>query len=256
MQRVEGHNTVVRAGYELVAERYLAARDRSRNLRHLEHFVSELEPGSRILDVGCGAGEPVDSFLTDHGCNVIGIDISPKQIELARKNVRGGLFEIRDMQDLAEGQFAVDGVVSFYAIFHTPRESHAETLKKLASFLPQGGRLLVTMGAGAWEGEEEFYGEPMRWSHFGAERNRQLVEAAGFEVLSDEIEDEGGERHQIILGARVQAARGLDGLFATGLIHHGERVLSLGGRVIGDELATLDGPWPACSAVRAPGSRR
>jgi len=202
MHRDPDHDAAVRAGYEQVAERYLAERDRRRSIPHLERFASELELGSRVLDVGCGAGQPVDSFLANHGCHVVGIDISPKQIELAKKNVPGGSFEVLDMQDLKEGQFAVDGVVSFYAIFHTPRETHAETLKKLASFLPEGGKLLVTMGAGDWEGEEEFYGVPMRWSHFAAEKNGELVEAAGFEIISDEIQDEGDERHQVVLARK------------------------------------------------------
>lgn len=202
MQRDPDHDAAVRTGYDQVAERYLAERDQRRSIPHLERFVSEFPPGSRVLDVGCGAGQPIDSFLADHGCHVVGIDISSKQIELAKKNVPGGSFEVLDMQDLKDGQFAVDGVVAFYAIFHTPRESHAETLRKLASFLPKGGMLLVTMGASDWEGEEEFYGAPMRWSHFGAEKNRELVEAAGFDIISNEIQDEGDERHQVILAKK------------------------------------------------------
>lgn len=202
MERRPDHDAAVRAGYDEVAERYLAERDQERSVQHLERLVSGLEPGSRILDVGCGAGEPVDSYLADQGYGVLGIDISPRQIELAQKNVPGGSFEVLDMQDLKEGQFEVDAIVSFYAIFHTPRDSHLETLKKLASFLSEGGKLLVTMGAGEWEGEEEFYGAPMHWSHFGAEKNRELVEAAGFEIVSDEIDDEGDERHQIILAKK------------------------------------------------------
>lgn len=93
-------------------------------------------------------------------------------------------------------------MVSFYAIFHTSRESHGKTLKTFASFLPQRGMLLVTMGAGEREGEEDFYGAPMRWSHYGAEKNRELVEAAGFEILSDEIDDSGEERHQVLLARK------------------------------------------------------
>ncbi len=48
------------------------------------------------------------------------------------------------MLDLARGQYRVDGVVSLYAIFHTPRARHAELLATLRSFLPVSGSMLIT----------------------------------------------------------------------------------------------------------------
>ena len=43
------------------------------------------KPSERILDLGCGAGVPVDDILIKAGHEVIGIDNAVKQIELARK---------------------------------------------------------------------------------------------------------------------------------------------------------------------------
>jgi len=202
MERRSEHDGTVRDGYDQVAEQYLAERDQWESIAHMERLLYQLKPNARILDVGCGGGVPVDGYLVDKGHRVIGIDISPKQIELAKKNVPKAEFEVRDMQDLEDGDYEVDAVVSFYAIFHTPRQSHGKTLETLASFLPQDGMLLVTMGAGEWEGEEDFHGTPMRWSHYGPEKNRQLIESAGFEIVSDEIDDSGGERHQVLLARK------------------------------------------------------
>jgi hypothetical protein len=61
--------------------------------------------------------------------------------------------------------------------------------------------MLVTMGAGEWEGEEEFHGAPMWWSHYGADTNRELIEGAGLRVISEDI-DRSGERHQVILAEK------------------------------------------------------
>lgn len=155
--------------------------------------------------MGCGAGIPIDSYLTEKGHYVIGVDVSPKQVELAARNVPQGRFETRDMQELVVGEFKVDAVVSFYAIFHTPRESHAKTLRTIASFLHHGGPLLMTMGAGEWEGEEDFFGAQMWWSHYGSEKNTKLIEAAGFQVVHDQIDRSGDERHQVILAEKVAA---------------------------------------------------
>lgn len=207
MERRSEHDEAVRDGYDQVAERYLAERNQWESIPHLERLLDQLKANARILDVGCGGGVPVDRYLVDKGHQVIGVDISPKQIDLASKNVPRAEFEVRDMRDLEEGDYEVDAVVSFYAIFHTPRQSHGKTL---ASFLPQDGMLLVTMGAGEWEGEEDFHGTPMQWSHYGPEKNRQLIEPAGFEVLSDEIDDSGDERHQVLLARKRVSRRGCD----------------------------------------------
>ena len=106
------------------------------------------------------------------------------------------------MLELCDGQFSVDGIVSFYAIFHTPRTHHQDLLTRFATFLPIGGVLLITMGAGDWEGTEDFHGEPMIWSHYGTARNAQIVEAAGFDIVQDAIDRSGGEAHQAILALR------------------------------------------------------
>lgn len=198
----ENHVDLVRRGYDEVAERYLDARDQWKSVPYLDRLLARLKPGSQILDVGCGSGIPIDSYLTAKGHEVIGIDISPRQVELASENVPDARFEIRDMLDLHRGEFSVDAVVSFYAIFHTPRETHAETLRTFSSYLPPDGVVLVSMGAGEWEGEEDFHGAPMWWSHYGADKNRELIEGAGLRVIHEAIDSSGDERHQIILAEK------------------------------------------------------
>jgi 2-polyprenyl-3-methyl-5-hydroxy-6-metoxy-1,4-benzoquinol methylase len=147
---------IVRQGFNRVAERYLNSRNRAENQRHLDLFIDRLAPDATILDLGCGAGIPIDEYCIAKGHNVIGLDISEKQIELARKHVPQGHFEVRDMFSLAPGAYQVDAVVSFYAIFHTPREHHEQLLRTLGSFLAPRGWLLITMAASEWEGAEEF----------------------------------------------------------------------------------------------------
>ncbi|HWW53978.1 MAG TPA: hypothetical protein VNY84_09420, partial [Acidimicrobiales bacterium] len=46
-----------------------------------------LQPGARILDVGCGAGVPIASRLTGLGHGVVGLDLSVAQLVLARGHV-------------------------------------------------------------------------------------------------------------------------------------------------------------------------
>jgi len=140
-------NQTVKAGYNKIAKKYLKYRDIFKNNKHLDLLIKRLQLGATILDIGCGAGVPIDKYFIDKGFKIIGIDISDKQIELAKKNLPEGEFKVKDMLDLKKREFTVDTVVSFYAIFHTPRQKHLEILQKINSFLPDNGYLLVTMGA-------------------------------------------------------------------------------------------------------------
>jgi cyclopropane fatty-acyl-phospholipid synthase-like methyltransferase len=193
-------NDIVRDGYARIAATYAAQRDQYKSLKHLERFADLVPAGSTILDVGCGAGKPVDEYLIGRGSAVHGLDLSEQMIDLARSNVPAATYEVRDMSSLQVGDYRVGGIVSMYAIFHIPRERHGQLLKRFASFMPEGGALLITMGSGDWEGvEDDFHGAEMFWSHYGPETNRKLVEQAGFQVVIDEIDTTANEAHQIII---------------------------------------------------------
>jgi cyclopropane fatty-acyl-phospholipid synthase-like methyltransferase len=153
--------------------------------------------------LGCGAGRPIDRFLIDKGHKIIGIDISKKQIELAKKNVPEARYTIKDISDLKKGEYQVDAVVSFYVILHIPRETQEELFEKIYSFLPKDGLALVTMASLEFEGIKDFYGVKMYWSHYGPEKNRQVIEKSGFEVILDEIESFRREKHQVILARKI-----------------------------------------------------
>jgi predicted SAM-dependent methyltransferase len=96
-----------------------------------------------------------------------------------------------------------DAIVSFYAIFHIPRDEHPALLKKLYNLLKPDGYLLITMGSTSWEGTaENFHGVKMFWSHYGAAKNKQLIKQAGFEIIVEKIDTSGGERHLVILAKK------------------------------------------------------
>jgi cyclopropane fatty-acyl-phospholipid synthase-like methyltransferase len=195
---------LVKESYNKIAEDYSSQRDVFKNNKYLEKLIQLLKPHARILDLGCGSGVPIDKYLVDKGFKVTGIDISEKQIELAKRNVLEAVFEVKDMANLQDGEFEVDAVVSFYAIFHIPRKKHEDLLRQINSFLPLDGLILITMGSSEWEGvEENFHGSKMWWSHYGAEKNREIVQKAGFKILLDEIDTTEGEKHQVIIAQKV-----------------------------------------------------
>jgi 2-polyprenyl-3-methyl-5-hydroxy-6-metoxy-1,4-benzoquinol methylase len=84
---------VVERGYDQVAHDYARLEGESEwpRMRWLRKLLNRLEPGSSVLDLGCGSGEPADvEIAKEH--QVTGVDISQTQINLARQNVPTGHF--------------------------------------------------------------------------------------------------------------------------------------------------------------------
>ncbi|MBI3069751.1 MAG: methyltransferase domain-containing protein [Candidatus Levybacteria bacterium] len=57
-------------------------------LRNVKKFSSNLPPGGRVLDLGCGSGRALKLFV-ERGFTVVGIDFSDALLRLARKFVLG-----------------------------------------------------------------------------------------------------------------------------------------------------------------------
>jgi Methyltransferase domain len=57
----------------------------------------------------------------------------------------------------------VDGVVSFYALFHVLLEDQRALFPRSRSWLRQGGYLLAITGADRWTGIDTYLGAQMFW---------------------------------------------------------------------------------------------
>ena len=161
---------------------------------------SRLEQIQTILDVGCGDGLPVDAYLVKQDLAVNVIDASERMIELARRNVPEGFYEVKDMLDLKEGEYCVDGIVSLRAMLHIPHARYRALLKNFASFMPKSGALLLAMRPDEWgQAGKDAAGAMVPLYHDSAGDNIELLEDAGFTILLNDIDASGDKKHQIIL---------------------------------------------------------
>ena len=182
------HRRTVESGYDLVAEKYLATKNPRDPLAlaALEGMARDIPDGAPVLDLGCGAGIPATVWLAERGFAVTGVDVSEKQLDLARRFVPEATFLKADMVGLRFEPETFGAVVAFHSIIHVPREEHAALLGKIHGWLRPGGLFLATLTVTGYEGEDEDWegwGAAMRWSHHDAQTNRQILEEAGFEIL-------------------------------------------------------------------------
>ncbi len=209
----DGRKRIVASGYDRLAERYLewgATIEGDPRDRMVADFADRLPGGARVLELGCGSGVPSTQQLARR-FDVTGVDISPRQIELARRNVPSARFVCADISTLDFPERSFDGVVGLYAISHLPREEHARLFGDVFRLLTPGGLFLATLGATdspAWTGE--WLGEPMFFSSHDAATNRRLVQDAGFELLLDEVaitpEPEGDASFLWVIGQKPASA--------------------------------------------------
>ena len=176
----------VERGYDRVAERYLATKDDEDpvTLAALEDLARRLPAGAAVLDLGCGAGVPATRWLAERFA-VTGVDLSERQLGLARRHAPAAAFIKANMTGVRFGPETFDAVVSLHAVIHVPRAEHPALLNAVRRWLKPGGLFLATWAVGAWEGEEsdwEGWGAPMWWSHHDRKTSLEMLRDAGFAI--------------------------------------------------------------------------
>ncbi|RLU94741.1 SAM-dependent methyltransferase [Streptomyces griseocarneus] len=105
-----------------------------------------LEPGQRLLDVGCGWGSMVLHAAREYGVDAVGITLSEEQAAYARKRVaEAGLTDrveirVQDYREISDGPF--DAISSIGMAEHVGSALYAEYAADLHRLLRPGGRLL------------------------------------------------------------------------------------------------------------------
>lgn len=213
----------MRNSYDYIAERWHSNfRGQAyvdRVLGYVDRVLEGLPPGAKVLDLGCGTGNPVAKYVVQRGYRVTGVDQSEKMLEIAKKVVPEAEFIHGDMVDVEfADRFAA--AVAWDSVFHVERKHHPAIYRKLADALEVGGRLLLSVGGsdpGAGVGEDsapgdgsgaegftsEMFGHTFFYSGYAPQVARQRLEAEGFEVELWEVDDPSSRGHIAVIARRV-----------------------------------------------------
>jgi SAM-dependent methyltransferase len=94
----------------------------------LDVLLTERPAGSTIADVGCGPGH-VTRYLHDNGAAVVGIDVAPGMVDIARRRNPGIEFTEGSMMDLPVPDAAWGAVVALPASRCRLTSSASRTLR-------------------------------------------------------------------------------------------------------------------------------
>ncbi|MFG3054271.1 class I SAM-dependent methyltransferase [Kitasatospora sp. NPDC048239] len=152
MSTTGGHGRV-QASYDTVAEEYrqriggeLADKPLDRAL--LGMLAEEaVKNGAPVADLGCGPGH-VAAWLAERGAQVVGIDLSPAMVEIARREHPGVEFRQGDLLELpaADGEFGA--AVALYSVIHLEPAELGPAFAQMRRVLRPGGCLLLAFHLG------------------------------------------------------------------------------------------------------------
>lgn len=187
--------------YERQADVWHRQRTRDLNERKwLDRFMSGLNPSGRLLDLGCGSGDPIGAYLIAQGFEVHGIDYSRAMIALAQELVPSGHWQVQDMRRLElEGDFS--GIVSWDAFFHLTRNEQRTLLPKLVDMIRPGGALLLTVGPGDGEVDGRVGGEPVYHASLSSDEYRDLLSKSEFSDIVFTPEDPDVMERSVLLAS-------------------------------------------------------
>lgn len=185
--------------YDNFAKKYEENRDTFDTSEIVDKFYKQLDNERKILDIGCGTGEPISKYFVEHGWDVIGVDFSGEMIKLANKYVPEMTTIHEDICEVMFRRNSFDAIVAGYSIFHVPLNEHINLFNKCNKWLKPCGRMLFTYATKHWTGHEEFdgnkefMGNELYYGHMSPENLLKKLEEIGFIIYGVEYHSIGEE---------------------------------------------------------------
>lgn len=114
-------------------------------------FIKTIPQNSLILDLGCGSGRHCKMIIQNNN-KVIGIDISKKQLKIAKGKNKNGIFIKGDVVNIPVKDDVFDAILFIATLHHLNTEKERiESLNELKRVLKNKGNALISV----WAYEQE-----------------------------------------------------------------------------------------------------
>ncbi len=195
MNENEGKN------YDKIAVEFAKMRDSFyKEQKYIDIFLENLQPQSEILDVGCGSGYPIASYLIEKGFKVTGMDASKELLEIAKSNCPSMICKYGDMRTI-EIDEKYDGIIEWWALFHLPKEDHLKMLSRFSSWIKEDGILHFTSGDKEYsEKSSEMLNTELSFYSLDPSEYERFLKKNGFKVILKEADQ---DQHLVWIAKRA-----------------------------------------------------
>lgn len=195
--------------YQEHATTYDSQRDKSLFERlYLDQLLQRIQPTRSVLDLGCGAGEPIARYLIEQNCRLTGVDYAPAMIDFCKQRFPQHNWFVGDMRkpDFPE---SYDAIISWGAFFHLTPDQQRSSLPVLCQTLKPRGLLLITVGHMAGEVTGTVAGKQVYHSSLSKQEYTEILEAHELQVLEFNLADENCRGFSVFLAQKRAAMPGV-----------------------------------------------
>jgi trans-aconitate methyltransferase len=155
---------------------------------YLDSLIEIIGKSANVLDLGCGTGVPIMSYLLSRGIQVTGIDASFRMLDIAKRNFPSTDFVQADMRQLSLNR-KFDASIAWHSLFHLPLEDQPSMFQIFKSHLNNNGVLLFTSGKEYGEAWVMNNGTNLFHGSLDKHQYRSLLETNGFSILQYKEDD-------------------------------------------------------------------
>lgn len=167
----------------------------------LERFCDGISGVGSVLDLGCGAGEPVQQFLIERGYELTGVDFSRSMIGLAASRFPDHSWLVQDMREI-QIERCFDGIVSWDGLFHLSQSEQRQLFNRLPDLLHEKAVLLFTIGTGDGEVTGTVAGQTVYHASLSSDEYRSIIQDMGFTNIDIILEDDDVLGRSILFATR------------------------------------------------------
>jgi ubiquinone/menaquinone biosynthesis C-methylase UbiE len=145
---------------------------------------SQVKP-AKILDIGCGTGQPVCGAFADAGHSVIGIDVSAEMVKTAREQVPNATFEQTDVREFKGEDSSFDAITVYFSmIAGVTQDEIRAAIQQIYTWLKPGGVFVfATVPVTGNNLEIKWMGKPVVVSSLDPEDYVEWIGKVGFEIV-------------------------------------------------------------------------
>ncbi|PJI91544.1 methyltransferase family protein [Yoonia maricola] len=188
--------------YERVGQ--IWAKERNRSLMEkqwLDRFLTAAPRGSgavRVLDLGCGSGQPMAAYMAERGATLTGVDATETMTRLYTQTLPQAEVIKADMRtlDLARD---FDAILAWASFFHLSADDQRAMFARFAAHSTARTTLMFTSGHIAGEAIGQVANAPIYHASLDPAEYQQLLEDNGFKVLRYTPEDPSCGGHTVWL---------------------------------------------------------